>query len=128
MTDSDNIECVNYKRLQELYEQSLKDRDNLLTEKINYERSISNLTGINVKMIMKEIDLNSQIKQLQATIYELANELAIHKIREKESTKQPPNNPNSISTNLDLIHLKKRIKFAYSNLDQPGSLETEYHH
>lgn len=60
----------------EEYERLVSARNKLLSEKWEFERSVTNPTKITVDILNHELELNRQIKEYQANIYLLLNKCA----------------------------------------------------
>lgn len=60
----------------EEYQRLVNERNKLLSEKWEFERTVTNPTRITVEILNHELELNRQIKEHQANIFSLLNKCA----------------------------------------------------
>ena len=85
----------------EEYQRLVNERNKLLSEKWEFERTVTNPTRITVEILNHELELNRQIKEHQANIYSLLNKCA-----DDEQAKQ-------FSSSTETLIPKKRGKFMH---------------
>ena len=84
----------------EEYQRLVSERNKLLSEKWEFERTVTNPTKITVEILNHELELNRQIKEYQANIFSLLNKYA------DEQAKQ-------FSSSTETLLPKKRGKFMH---------------